>query len=98
MAGVLGAFTIAITTLMLPFCSVDSSALTLAEFRKPGLEGGKAWGLKEKALWVVAVTTWGTLGSLLDSVLGGLLQATVVDKRSGKVVEGIGGRKVRISF
>lgn len=60
-----------------------------------GLEGGKAWGWKEKTLWVIAVTTWGVLGSMLDSVLGGLLQATVVDKRSGKVVEGIGGRKVR---
>lgn len=40
------------------------------------------------------MTVWGLLGSVLDSVLGGLLQASVVDKRSGKVVEGSGGRKV----
>lgn len=40
------------------------------------------------------MTLWGALGSVLDSVLGGLLQASVVDKRSGKVVEGSGGRKV----
>ncbi|CAG8117970.1 unnamed protein product [Penicillium salamii] len=53
-------------------------------------------GIKERALWTVAMTAWGTLGSVLDSVLGGILQASVVDKRSGKVVEGSGGRKVLI--
>lgn len=51
-------------------------------------------GIKERVLWTVAMTAWGTLGSVLDSVLGGILQASVVDKRSGKVVEGSGGRKV----
>jgi hypothetical protein len=44
--------------------------------------------------WVLAVTVWGALGSVLDSILGGLLQASVVDKRSGKIVEGTGGGKV----
>ncbi|OQE45084.1 hypothetical protein PENCOP_c002G04297 [Penicillium coprophilum] len=53
-------------------------------------------GLKDRALWTIAMTLWGTLGSVLDSVLGGLLQASVIDKRSGKVVEGSGGRKVII--
>ena len=37
----------------------------------------------------------GTFGSLLDSALGGWLQASVVDVRTGKVVEGAGGQKVR---
>lgn len=54
-------------------------------------------GLKERALWTVAMTAWGTLGSVLDSVLGGILQASVVDKKSGKVVEGSGGKKVRLT-
>ncbi|CAG8138502.1 unnamed protein product [Penicillium olsonii] len=53
-------------------------------------------GIKERLLWTAAMTAWGTLGSVLDSVLGGILQASVVDKRSGKVVEGSGGRKVII--
>ena len=51
-------------------------------------------GIQDRALWTVAMSVWGLLGSVLDSVLGGLLQASVVDKRSGKVVEGSGGRKV----
>lgn len=55
-------------------------------------------GIKERALWTVAMTLWGALGSVLDSVLGGLLQASVVDKRSGKIVEGSGGRKVIIQY
>ncbi|OJJ51140.1 hypothetical protein ASPZODRAFT_127162 [Penicilliopsis zonata CBS 506.65] len=52
--------------------------------------------LVTRAQFTLFVTIWGTLGSLLDSVLGGLLQASVVDKRSGKIVEGSGGKKVLI--
>jgi hypothetical protein len=59
-------------------------------------DGRMRWGLADIAAWMVAVTIWGGLGSLLDSVLGGWLQASVVDRRSGKVVEGRGGRMVSI--
>lgn len=52
--------------------------------------------VQDRVLWVVAMTVWGTLGSILDSVLGGLLQASVVDRRSGKIVEGTGGQKVEV--
>lgn len=40
------------------------------------------------------MTLWGGLGSLLDSFLGGWLQSSVVDKRTGKIVEGSGGQRV----
>jgi uncharacterized membrane protein len=40
---------------------------------------------------------WGALGSVLDSFLGGWLQQSVVDTRSGRIVEGEGGKKVLVS-
>lgn len=56
-------------------------------------------GVWRRGLWVLAMTAWGGLGSVVDSILGGLVQASVVDKRSGKVVEGSGGKKVcTVSF
>lgn len=42
----------------------------------------------------LVLTALGTLGTLLDSLLGAFLQASVVDRRSGKIVEGPGGTKV----
>ncbi|KAL3454911.1 integral membrane protein DUF92-domain-containing protein, partial [Aspergillus heterothallicus] len=76
-AGVFGAFTIALTSaLLIPFCS-----------------GFTLDSVQDRAAWILAVTIWGTGGSLLDSILGGVFQASVVDKRSGKVVEGAGGKK-----
>jgi uncharacterized protein (TIGR00297 family) len=48
-----------------------------------------------KLLEVLLLTTMlGTAGTLLDSFLGAVLQASVVDRRSGKIVEGPGGVKV----
>lgn len=90
MAGFLGAFIIALTsTVLLPFCDYESSSRTAK-----GLHGGTGWGWREKTLWTIAITLWGGLGSLLDSALGGWFQASVVDNRTGKVVEGSGGKKV----
>ncbi|KAL2003229.1 hypothetical protein VTN02DRAFT_4636 [Thermoascus thermophilus] len=78
LASLLGAFTIALTSVvLLPFCA-------------------RGWGDRERILWVLAVTLWGGLGSVVDSFLGGWLQASVVDKRTGKIVEGSGGQKVLV--
>ena len=92
LAGFFGSFTIALTSaLLLPFCG--EADFVPMELRK--LQTGWAWGIKEKLVWIALITVWGGLGSLLDSFLGGWLQASVVDIRTGKIVEGTGGRKVR---
>lgn len=54
-------------------------------------QGGEVWLL---AKVFVLLTGLGTVGTLLDSLLGAVLQASVVDRRSGKIVEGAGGVKV----
>lgn len=85
LAGFLGALIIALTSaILLPFCPERST-----------FGGGKGWGWSETVLWILAVTLWGGLGSVLDSALGGWFQASVIDSRTGKVVEGVGGKKVR---
>lgn len=38
----------------------------------------------------------GLAGSIIDSVLGAHLQATVTDRGTGKVVEGPGGQRVKV--
>lgn len=53
------------------------------------------WSAADKAMFVAAVGVWGTMGSLLDSLLGAWFQASVIDRRTGKVVEGSGGVKVK---
>ncbi|KAH0556299.1 hypothetical protein GP486_005774 [Trichoglossum hirsutum] len=95
-AGLLGSLTIALTSvLLLPFCEAQSTAGH--ESAEPaGLQGGGTWNIKEKAIWVMFITAWGGIGSLVDSFLGGWLQASVVDVRTGKIVEGDGGRKVLV--
>lgn len=86
LAGFAGALTIALTSAMLlPFC---------AEGIIWGRRTGDGWGWRGRCIWILAVTIWGGCGSLVDSALGGWLQASVVDTRTGKVIEGIGGKKV----
>ncbi|KAL9109482.1 MAG: hypothetical protein Q9227_005817 [Pyrenula ochraceoflavens] len=55
------------------------------------------WDFIAKLQLASAVCLWGALGSILDSFLGALFQASVVDKRTGKIIEGEGGEKVLIS-
>jgi uncharacterized membrane protein len=43
------------------------------------------------------ITFMGLVGSVIDSLLGALVQATVTDKKSGKVVEGHGGQRVKVA-
>jgi uncharacterized membrane protein len=54
------------------------------------------WTLKSRVNFTLAMTAVGLGGSILDSVLGAVCQASVIDIRSGKVVEGVGGSRVPV--
>lgn len=81
-SGFLGSLVIvAASVALIPFC--------------PSRLGG--WGLNARNRFAFAMAIWGALGSVLDSLLGGWLQPSVVDTRTGRIVEGPGGRNVLVS-
>lgn len=86
-AAVLGSSIIVIVSILLtPFCQ---SSIPINE-----RDGSRTWTFSDKLKFSVAMIIWGALGSVLDSFLGGWLQQSVIDTRSGKIVEGNGGKKV----
>ncbi|KAE8453925.1 hypothetical protein EG329_007701 [Mollisiaceae sp. DMI_Dod_QoI] len=89
-AGLLGSLIIVAASMaLIPFCAPNSSVL--------GLDGARGWTFLDRQRFAFAMTLWGALGSVLDSLLGGWLQQSVIDTRSGRIVEGEGGKKVLIS-
>lgn len=87
-AGLLGSLIIVLASVaLIPFCPESSSVMGVAE----------AWALRQRLRFVLIMTVWGALGSVLDSLLGGWFQPSVVDTRTGKIVEGKGGAHVLIS-
>ncbi|RDA92541.1 hypothetical protein CP533_4170 [Ophiocordyceps camponoti-saundersi (nom. inval.)] len=88
-AGLVGSTIIVmVAMLLLPTCTPETAAM-------PG--GGVPWTVGQRRILMGSLIIWGALGSLLDSVLGGLLQRSVRDVRSGKIVEGDGGNRVLVS-
>lgn len=88
-AGLLGSIVIVTTSMLfLPFCTDETAG---------ALGGGAPWSGEQQRVLILGLTTWGFLGSVLDSVLGGLFQRSVKDVRSGKIVEGEGGLRVLVS-
>ena len=79
-AGFGGAAVIAATSaILMPFCMGDDA---------------NKWQGKDVVYFVLVVTLWGGFGSLVDSFLGAVFQTSVVDVKSGKIVEGQGGKAV----
>ncbi|TAQ90935.1 hypothetical protein B7494_g706 [Chlorociboria aeruginascens] len=88
MAGVLGSFILVITSLIfIPFC----------RSAKLGILDSHSWKGTQIVGFACALTLWGALGSVFDSLLGGWLQQSVVDTRTGRIIEGEGGTRVIVS-
>lgn len=88
-AGLLGSMIIVTTSMFfVPFCGAKTAGLA---------GGGRPWTQDEYRTLMAGLTIWGALGSVLDSVLGGLLQRSVRDARTGRIIEGEGGHKVLVS-
>ncbi len=89
-AGLLGSLIIVTTSMaLIPFCP--------PKFAVTGLREPNGWTLTQRNRFTFAMTLWGALGSVLDSLLGGWLQQSVVDTRTGRIVEGEGGKRVLVS-
>ncbi|CAD6444491.1 08e3808e-e3bd-4ddd-890e-e19dbe4581a8 [Sclerotinia trifoliorum] len=83
-AGLLGSLIIVTVSMALvPFCNPKESA-------------DNGWSFLRRQRFTYALTIWGALGSVLDSFLGGWFQMSVVDTRTGRIVEGQGGKRVLI--
>ncbi|KAI9641965.1 hypothetical protein NHQ30_009834 [Ciborinia camelliae] len=83
-AGLLGSLVIVTVSMVLvPFCHPNESA-----------ENG--WSFLHRQRFTYALTIWGALGSVVDSFLGGWFQMSVVDTRTGRIVEGHGGKRALI--
>ena len=90
-AGFLGSMVmVTVGMYFLPVCTRDTMDT------QAGGAGRDTWTTAHRGALMWGLTLWGGLGSVLDSVLGGLLQASVKDARSGKIVEGEGGEKVLV--
>ncbi|KAF4595149.1 DUF92 domain protein [Ophiocordyceps camponoti-floridani] len=88
-AGLLGSMVIVTAAMLfLPTCSPETAAM-------PG--GGVPWTVGQRRVLMGFLVVWGALGSLLDSFLGGLLQRSIRDVRSGKIIEGEGGNRVLVA-
>lgn len=99
-AGVVGSIIMVSTALIfVSFCPGGSTsgkdAATAAAVTLSKAEGW-AWAYAERATLIWFLAGCGTFGSLLDSFLGGWLQRSVRDARSGKIVEGDGGVRVLV--
>lgn len=88
-AGLLGSMIIVVASVFfVPFCNGQTAGK---------LGGDVPWTQSQRNMLMYGLTLWGALGSVLDSFLGGTLQRSVRDVRSGKIVEGEGGQRVLIS-
>lgn len=84
--------------MLIPFCKPHVEGLAGVKRKIPGLGhvDEYSWDSRGKLVFVLAMTAVGLCGSLLDSVMGAVVQASVVDVRTGRVIEGDGGKKVKI--
>lgn len=84
------------SVILLPFCPINGPPKFSWKLIKYGKLDDAGWPPLSKLQFILGITALGFCGTLLDSLLGALVQASVVDSHTGKVIEGAGGRKVLV--
>lgn len=88
-AGLLGSAIMSVTAFFfIPFCNEES---------RGRWGGGAPWTQPQLRTFLLGMTVWGFLGSVLDSIMGAVLQRSVRDARTGKIIEGEGGERVLVA-
>ena len=96
-AGLFGSLVVVTAAMLfLPMCTGSTTRNPLL-FGTAAASAAAAWTSSERRVLMTFLTLWGVLGSLLDSVLGGLFQRSVRDVRSGRIIEGEGGVRVLVN-
>lgn len=77
-----------------PLGMVESRAAHFGIYQGDGIGDSKRWASDDELWFILYMTVAGVVGAFLDSIIGALYQVSIVDGKTGRIVEGEGGKDV----